>query len=357
MDEEKFQRVRAEYKRHTFRKILFILSCIIFMVIAIGVAVTIGGYDISFTRVYEVILDHIKGVEYVKYSKEWYDDYIVWDVRLPRLIFAILAGMGLAVSGATMQSIMRNPLAEPYTTGVSSGAYLGVSIAMVLGFTVIGGSFGLTSNAFLFALIPVVILVLFASKIGDSVATVILVGTALSYLFNAFSMLILVSTDAETMASVYKWQVGTIGSLAWNEVGIIAIVTIVGSMAIMFLSKKLNLLSMGDENAKSLGLNVKRMRIVCMIIMALMVSFIVSFSGIIGFIGLISPHIIRMIIGADNRFVIPAASAFGAAFLLFADTIARYLSSLDSIPVGVVCSFIGAPIFLYILIRNKRGIW
>lgn len=357
MDEEKFERVRSEYKRHTFRKFAFIFSCLIFMFIAVGVAVTIGGYDISVGRVYEVIFEHIKGTEYVKYSREWYDDYIVWDVRLPRLIFAILAGMGLAVSGATMQSIMKNPLAEPYTTGVSSGAYLGVSIAMVLGFMVIGGTFGLTSNAFVFALVPVVILIIVSSRVGDSVATVILVGTALSYLFNAFSMLILVSTDAETMASVYKWQVGTIGSLSWGEVGVIAAVTVSGSIAIMFLSKKLNLLSMGDENAKSLGLNVKRMRIVCMIIMALLVSFIVSFSGIIGFIGLICPHMIRMIIGSDNRFVIPAASAFGASFLLFADTLSRYLSSIDSIPVGVICSFIGAPIFLLILIRNRRGIW
>lgn len=357
MDVEKFERMKAEYKRHTARKVTFILLCIVFMIVAIGIAVTIGGYDISIGRVYEVIFDHIKGIEYEKYSHEWYDDYIVWDVRLPRLIFAILAGMGLAVSGVTMQSLMKNPLAEPYTTGVSSGAYLGVAIFMAIGISLLTGEFALTSNAFIFALIPVAVLILFSSRMGESVASIILIGTALSYLFNAFSMLILVSSDADTMSNVYKWQVGTIGAMNWDQVGVAAIIIILGSAVIMLLSKKLNLMAMGDQNAKSLGLNVKRMRILCMIIMALIVAFIVSYCGILGFIGLICPHIVRMIIGADNRFVIPAASAFGAAFLLFCDTVSRYLSSLDAIPVGVVCSFIGAPLFLAILIHNRRGIW
>jgi iron complex transport system permease protein len=357
MDRDGFESMKAEYKRHAARKALFILACVLFMAVAMAVSVTIGGYDISFVGVYETIFNHITGNLPEYHSLEWYSDNVVWNVRLPRVLFAIVAGTGLAVAGVAMQSLMKNPLAEPYTTGVSSGAYLGVSVAMAMGLTLGSGAFGISVNAFVFALIPVALMILFSSRLGDSVATIILIGTALSYMFNAVSMFILVSSDAETIASVYKWQVGTITALGWNELTLVAAITVACSLTIAALSKKLNIMAMGENNAKSLGLNVRRLRVVCLTVMALMVAFIISYSGIIGFVGLICPHMIRLVIGSDNRFVIPAAAAFGSAFLLFADTVAKYLSSLDSIPVGVVCSFVGAPLFLAILIHNKRGIW
>ena len=352
-----FETLKKEYRRHIFFKILFILVCVVFVIIAGAVSVTIGGYEISWTDVYKVIFNHIMGVEYDPFSKESMDDYIIWEKRMPRVVFAVVAGIGLAVSGVAMQSIMKNPLAEPYTTGVASGAHLGVAIAMGMGITLIMEPFGLIGNAFLFALIPVTIVIVFASRMGDSVASIILVGTALTYLFNAFSTFILVHLDSETLMNVYKWQVGTIRSLTWKETTIVMVVVITGAILIHLLSNKLNMMAMGDNNAKSLGVNVQRLRIITMVVMAVVVSVIISYAGIIGFVGLICPHLIRMIIGSDNRFVIPAASAFGAVFLLSADMIARYLSSMDDIPVGVICSFIGAPIFLIILIRNRRGIW
>ena len=352
-----FETFKKEYRRRTFHKYLFILLCLVFVVIMGAVSITIGAYDIDVWRVYETIFEHIAGVTHPPDSKEALDDVIVWYNRLPRVLLAVLAGVGLAISGVAMQSLMKNPLAEPYTTGVSSGAYLGVAISMALGLSMFSGSFEIPGNAFLFALIPVTLIVISSSRIGDSVATVILMGTALSYLFNAVSTLILVSTDAETLSNVYKWQVGTIVSLSWEELRYVAAITLGGSFLILLLSKKLNVLAMGDNNAKSLGLNVNRLRMIILVVMAVIVAFIVSYTGIIGFIGLICPHIIRLVIGSDNRFVIPAACAFGGAFLLFADTLAKYMSSLDTIPVGAVCSLIGAPIFLIILIHNRRGIW
>ena len=352
-----FETLKKEYKRRTLFKLLFIALCISFVVITGAISITIGGYDISPIRVYEVIYDHITGKQLEQFSKEWYDDFIVWDNRLPRVLFAILAGFGLAISGVAMQSIMKNPLAEPYTTGVASGAHLGVSIAMGMGILIIAEPFGMIGNAFLFSLIPVALIIIFSSRLGDSVASIILVGTALTYLFNAFSTYILVHLDSESLSNVYRWQVGTVSAISWDNLTLVAVAVISGSILIHLLSNRLNMMAMGDNNAKSLGVNVRRLRIIIMVIMAIIVSIIISFAGILGFVGLICPHIIRMIIGSDNRFVIPAASAFGAAFLLFADTVAKYLSSLDDIPVGVVCSFIGAPIFLIILIRNRRGIW
>lgn len=356
MDADKLESFKTEYKQHTLRKSIFILCCAILAFLAAAVSITIGGYDISVIRVYEVIWDHITGVELVQYSVEWYDDYIVWETRLPRVLFALVAGVGLAVSGVAMQSIMKNPLAEPYTTGVSSGAYFGVAVSVVLGISIMSSTDS-ALNALIFALIPVAIMIMLSSRSMDSVATIILVGTALSYMFNAFSTLILVSTDSDTLANVYKWQVGSFSNITWDELTTVIVVVLVGSIIIGLLSNRLNIMSMGDENAISLGLNVKQIRILCLVVMAVIVSFIVAFSGIIGFVGLVCPHIVRMIIGSDNRFVIPAAAAFGAAFLLIADTIAKWLSSMDAVPVGVVASLIGAPLFLYILIRDRRGIW
>lgn len=347
---------KAEYRQHTARKAAFIVLCIALAFLGIAVSIIVGGYDISISRVYEVIWDHLTGVEFEPYSREWYDDDIIWNTRMPRIIFAIMAGIGLAVSGVTMQSIMKNPLAEPYTTGVSSGAYFGVALSIALGFSVVSSTDS-ALNALIFALIPVSIMILLSTKSNGSVATIILVGTALTYMFNAFSTLILVSTDADTLANVYKWQVGSFVEMDWAETTLVSIVVLIGSACILLLSKKLNVMSMGEENAISLGLNIKRLRIVCLVVMAVMVSFIVAFSGIVGFVGLICPHIIRLVIGSDNRFVIPAAAAFGAAFLLFADTIAKGMSSLDTVPVGVIASLIGAPMFLIILIRNRKAIW
>lgn len=357
MNEDKFRDFKTEYKRHTVRKITFITACFIFMFIVMGFSVTIGAYEIDMLRVYEVIWDHITGKEIELYSKEWYDDFIVWDNRLPCILFAMIAGFGLAISGVAMQSLMKNPLAEPYTTGISSGAYLGVALTMALGIALIPGDDETMWNAFLFALIPVALILLFSSRLGDSVATIILIGTALTYMFNAFSTLILVSTDADTLFNVYRWQVGTISRLNWLQLGEVFAIVMVGSIIIAVLSKKLNIISMGDNNAKSLGVNVRNIRIICMLVMALIVATIVSYAGIIGFIGLICPHIVRLIIGSDNRFVIPAATAFGAAFLLMSNMIAKLISDIGDVPVGVVCSFIGAPIFLIILIRNRKGIW
>lgn len=350
-----FESFLKGYRQSLVLKLGFIAVCIVLMVAMAAVSITIGGYDISATEVYETIFRHLSGSHPDLYSKEWYDNEIVWNTRLPRVLFGILAGAALAVSGVAMQSVMRNPLAEPYTTGVSSGAYLGMAVSIGLGITIAGT--GDIITALIFALIPVSMIVLMSPRLNGSVATLILIGTALTYMFNAFSTLILVSVDAETLADVYRWQIGSLGDITWNNMPAIACTVIVGTAAIWLLTNKLNLMALGDENAKSLGVNVRRLRILCLVIMAGMVAVVVVYSGIIGFIGLICPHIVRIVLGADNRFILPASAAFGAAFLLTADTIAKYLSAMDSIPVGAIASLIGAPIFLFILMRNKRQVW
>ena len=316
----------------------------------------VGTYPISFNDVITVLSDKIHGITYDVRTEEGTIQEIVFNTRLPRITFAIIAGIGLAICGVTMQSVMKNPLAEPYTTGVSSGAYLGVAIFMALEISIFNDG-GLVTNAILFALIPVMIILLLSPKMNGSVATLILIGTAISYMFGAMSTLILVSSESETVADIYRWQVGSFAINGWTPVYISGTIVAIGSIIIYYLSKKLNIIMMGDDTAKSLGINAKRLRLECLLITAVVVAVIVAYCGILGFVGLICPHIIRLVLGSDNRFVIPAACAFGAAFLVVADTISRYVVHLDIIPVGAVASLIGAPIFMIILIRNKRGIW
>lgn len=346
-----------EYRGYVFKKILFIVLCIIAIIIAAGVGCTIGGRDIAFLDVYRIILDHIGGQTYEVASPEWWDDYIVWEIRLPRIVLAIVAGCGLAIGGIAMQSMLSNPLADPYTTGISSGVLFGAISAMVVGFTYssILGQYGIVANAFLFGLAPAGAIILLSRYVDASPATMILAGIAMSYIFNSVNTLIMITSEAETLQSVYLWQIGNLGRLSWADLPVMFTVTAIGSAFVLLTTRQLNLLMLGEKSAISLGLDASTYRIVCLAVLSITTAGIISFTGIIGFVGLVSPHIVRMIIGADNRYVTPAAMAFGSALLLTADIIGRTIVQPSELPVGVILSFIGAPIFLYIIMRQKKG--
>lgn len=358
MGQSDVESFKSSYHRHAIRCLSFGAICLISAILLIGLSIYFGGSDIPLDRIYSILIDHITGVEPADRDSRL-DDFIVWEKRLPRAVFAIIAGAGLAVSGAIMQSIMKNPLAEPYTTGISSGACFGVAIAMGLGFSVASGPYdiSLALNAVIFSIIPSIILLILNQRIGSSPATLILAGTAISYIFSGFTTFIMMSLDDEGLAEVYRWQVGSLSDLGWGDLPLMAVSNIIGAVIALLISRKLNILSLGDESAKSLGLNPDNLRTVCLLIISFMVATIVSYCGIIGFVGLISAHIVRTIIGSDNRFVIPAAAGFGGLFLLASDIIARWLSPIDAIPVGVVLAFIGSPIFLTLIIRRNRSLW
>ena len=350
--------LRREYRKSILIKISFIIFCIILSIIAMGSSVVVGGKTVDFVQVYTALFDHIRGVTYEQYSYEWYRDVSVWDIRVPRSLYAVIAGAGLAIAGAAMQSMMKNPLADAYTTGVSSGACFGVAVCSAFGIATLGSSNPITAiNAFVFALIPTLFIIFMAPRENMSPATLILAGQAVSYLFNSLTTVLLSMLDEFSLASVYEWQIGTFRYVTWDNIMIPFVVTIFGSTILIMLSKKLNVMALGDNQATALGLNIETMRIVLLFIVSLVVATIVAYTGIIGFVGLVAPHIVRMILGGDNRFVIPASAAFGAAFLLTCDMIARLLSPLDAIPVGIIISFIGAPLFLYFIIRERRSMW
>lgn len=351
----------SEYRRYTKRKVVFVSVCLLLAFLFLGLSISVGARDIGFLEVYRILFDHICGVQYEPGSSEAVSDYIVWNVRLPRTLFALVAGAGLAVSGAIMQNVMNNPLADPYTTGISSGACFGVAVAVILGVSVSVTSqlsnMGVIFNAFIFALFPMLLIMAVGSRRASSPATLILAGTAISYIFNALTTVLMMTTNSETLAEVYRWQVGSISEITWSSLPLMASVNIAGMFIAMVLANKLNVLALGDESAKSLGLNVNNMRLVCMMVVSFMVASVISYAGIISFVGLISAHIVRYVVHSDNKFVIPASAAFGALLMIGADIAARYLSPTDSIPIGVMLSFIGAPIFLALVIKQKRSMW
>jgi iron complex transport system permease protein len=233
-----------------------------------------------------------------------------------------------------------------------------LAISIVFGLSInYGDSMAIIMLSFLFALLPMVAIVFFAPKTRSSPSTLILAGVALSYLFNSLNTFILVAVDSETLSTIYVWQTGTLGSASWEVLPAVLLFITAGSIVVMYLSKQLNLLALGDASATSLGVDPDNLRIICLVAIAFIVGAVVGCAGVIGFVGLVTPHIVRMLIGSDNRFVIPAASCLAMLLMLLADMGCRAISEYDNIPIGAALSLIGAPIFLYLIISKNSYVW
>ena len=353
--EAQSRRMEHDYHRYVSKKILFILLCIAGMVVTMGVAVMFGSSGISVMDVYKDIWYHFFNTEKLDTITDW----VVFTMRLPRILTGLVTGASLAICGAAMQSMLKNPLADPYTTGISSGASFGFSISIVLGFTVggIGGTMGTILTAFVFALIPAAVIIVVSSLKKTSASMMILSGIAVMYLFNACTTLIQLTASDATLSALFRYTTGDLSDSTWTSFYTIALFTLVGGAIIWACSKKLNILITGDNVATALGLNAHRLRIVLLIIISLMAASVVCFCGIIGFVGIVAPHLVRLFLGSDNRYLIPAAAAFGALFMMITDLISRVIIAPTFLPVGVICAFIGAPIFLWLLIKQRKSTW
>jgi len=348
------RKVKEEYKKFIGRKVFFISFFILLTILLCGISISLGPLKFSVLEVYATILD--------KFFPNFFDvpelaPIVVWNIRITRVIIGVLAGVGLAIAGAEMQGTLRNPLASPFTLGISAGAGLGAALAIIAGVGFIGGGFLLVANAFLFSLIPSFVIVGLARFKRATPETMILAGIAMTYIFSAVSSLLHYFSEAEELKDVIVWLMGSLGRATWGNLSIISLVLVVCIPLLMWKSWDLNVMGAGDETAKSLGINVERTRIFIMMVASLLTATIVCFTGIIGFIGLVAPHITRICIGGDNRFVIPASGAFGAAFLVGADIIAREVVAPVIIPVGIITSCVGGPLFLYLIIKRKREYW
>ena len=287
---------------------------------------------------------------------------VVWNMRLPRIAASIVAGLSLAVAGAVMQCVLRNPLASPFTIGISQGAAFGAAFAIiVLGAgelhrtgqgVVITNPYLIPFFAFFGALIGVVVILLLARLKGLSPEAMILAGVAMASLFSAATMLMQYFAEDVKVAAVVFWTFGDIGRANWNEIRIMFLAVIPALIYFIYRRWDYNALISGDETAISLGIDPERVRLESMLLASFITAICVSFLGIIGFIGLVSPHIVRLVVGGDHRFLILLSAILGSLLLLTADTVGRTIIAPIVIPVGIVTSFMGAPIFIYLLVRG-----
>lgn len=281
---------------------------------------------------------------------------IVWELRLPRILMAIIAGAGLSVCGATMQGITRNPLVSPYTVGISGAAAFGASLAIMFGpISGMNKEMLTVLSAFVSALSCALLVYSVSSSRGMKPVTLVLMGTALSYLFSAFTSTLQYLANENQLEAIVRWTFGNMSGATWNQDGIMGAILLVTFFVFMRYSWQLNAMaSGGDEVSRGLGINASRVRAVVGLNAVVLTAGIISFTGVIGFVGIVGPHMARMIVGGDHRFLIPFSGLFGAVLLLLADTIGRTLLAPIIIPVGIVVAYIGVPLFVHLIISSKK---
>ena len=335
-----------------------ILILLATLVLSLLWAVTIGSVDLAMGDVYRVILYKIFGIgDPEVYGKGSLSD-IVWFVRLPRLVLAIGIGIALSVSGSVMQAIVKNPLADPYVLGVSSGASLGATLAILLGVGSFLGSgyVGLVAfaGAFLVSLAVVAL-----ANVGGRANSVklILSGTALSAICGAVSNFVLyvINSSSGALEAVIRWTLGSLAAAKWETNILMLLVAVAGTLFFWTQHRTLNLMLLGDESAITLGTDLHRWRIVYLLIASLMIGFAVYTAGIIGFVGLIVPHAVRILFGTDHKKLIPISALLGALFLLWADVLCRVLLPSKELPIGILTAMVGAPVFIYLMARKRYG--
>ena len=283
----------------------------------------------------------------------------IWIVRFPRIVMGLAVGAALAVAGAVMQAIFGNPLAEPGVVGVSSGAALGAASAIVfggsLGLTAALGSWGVAVFAFAGGLLATLV-VYFVSRANGrtEVVTLLLTGIAINAFAGAGLAFMLFMGDTATREQITFWQLGSLNGSLWREVAIVAPITVLGTVAAVVLGRRYDLLALGERNARHLGVNVEALRIGSIVLVALLTGVAVAFCGIIAFVGLVVPHVIRMAIGPSHRPLLVASAVGGAALLTFADLVARTIVPGADLPIGMLTSLIGGPFFFYLLYRQRK---
>ena len=293
------------------------------------------------------------GVVRIPWGELW-QSQVFLQLRLPRILLSVLAGAALSLCGAAYQSVFRNPLTDPYVLGISSGASLGATIAILCGLQAYLWGIGLCALAT--ALVTVWAIYRIAS-IGNRMhtTTLLLTGVCLTFLITAVISFLMV-LHQDQMDTIIFWTMGSFASASWLDVAIVAPVTLAGIAVVLWHAKDLNLLLAGSETAQSLGVEVERVKRRLLLVTTLMVAFVVSSCGVIGFVGLVVPHCVRLVVGYDNRKVVPYAIFCGAIFLLLCDTAARSLLQPNELPVGSLTALVGAPLFIYLLYKNKRGL-
>ncbi len=335
-----------------------VLACLALSTLAaVMVAVALGAVYVPLATSIRIIISRLPLLGRLV-ERAWTptQETIILSVRLPRVMLALLVGMGLALAGAVFQALFRNPMADPSIIGSSQGAALGATIAFFFGIDAgLGGLSAIPLFAFAGSLLAVLAVYAIARTGGRaSVSSLLLVGIAISsFLASIVSLLMVVSEDR--MHNIFFWLMGGLGTGNWDMVLAVSPFIAVGAATAVFMARDLNLLMLGEERAAQLGLETERFKWGMIVVASLVVGAAVSVSGIIGFVGLMTPHIVRLLTGPDHRFLIPGSIMGGGLFLVLADTLARTVIAPNELPVGIVTAFFGAPFFIYLLKRSRQG--
>ena len=343
-------------KKNSYYSITFIImACILF--ISIILSSTLGVANITFSNSMQILMGKIPFINKLINVDNISETHklIIINIRLPRIILSALIGAGLSVVGCVFQAIFKNPMADPYVLGISSGSALGASISIVMGISSMAfGIAGTTFFAFIGAIFTTV-LVYFIAKTGTKLPTntLLLAGVSVSFLFSSINSLIMIF-NRDRVEQIVFWTMGSLASATWKQVISLFLFVIIGFILIIIYSRDLNLMLMGDETACNLGIEVNFVKKFLLIVSSIIIASCVSVSGVIGFVGLIVPHITRMIVGPNHKVLLPFSTLGGAIFMIICDTLSRILAPPAEIPVGAITALFGAPYFIYLLIKNKK---
>ncbi|TCR62459.1 iron ABC transporter permease [Bosea sp. BK604] len=339
----------ADYRQRNARRVKLIVLGLAALVFAVALDVSIGPGNLALSDVLRALADP-SGVE-PRLS------VIVWDLRLPIALMALTVGAMLGLSGAGMQTILSNPLADPFTLGVSAAATVGASVAIVFGWSIIPGAgvFIVTANAFVFALSASLVLFFMTKLRGVSAETMILVGIALLFTCNAITALLQYRSNEVQLTQIVFWTLGSLARATWGKVEIAAVLIAVALPFFLMRGWALTALRLGDERAESLGVRVDRLRLEILVATSLLAAVSVSFVGGIGFIGLVGPHIARLLVGEDQRFFLPVATIASATLLSLASSVSKAINPGVIYPIGIITALIGVPFFISLVmsIRSK----
>ena len=332
------------------KKLWFFIGAVVTIIVGSVAAICVGVISIPVDAVFEIVKAKLGGRDV---PAEWQTYYItVWNLRIPRVLLSLLAGGTLSLCGAAFQTIFRNPICDPYILGISSGASLGAAIAIITGMDVY--FFGLTGMALVTAILTLVLILSIAS-IGKrkSVETILLSGVAVNFLVSAGITLLMV-LHQENLDEIIFWTMGSFASSTWQEIIGLFSVFVIGFCFLFFYSKELNIIQLGNETAQTTGVNTRKITLSVLIVSSILVATAVSCCGVIGFIGLMIPHIVRLLFGNETRTVFTFSILFGAIFCLLADTFARTMAAPAELPVGSITAIVGAPYFIFLLLTQRR---
>ncbi|MGN9165066.1 FecCD family ABC transporter permease [Tissierellaceae bacterium HCP3S3_D8] len=346
-------------KNRTTKHEIIIALLFISLIFSIGLFSTIGTANVNVLDTFKIITSKLPIIGRRIDMSNIPDSYraIIWNIRLPRVLLGILVGATLSIAGAAFQGMFKNPMADPYVIGISSGAALGAAIAIILKINIDFLNISAISIFSFLGALSSVIVVYNMAKIKNkvSVTTLLLAGVAVGQFLTAVMSFLMVIYDKD-MTKIIYWTMGSLAGKGWEPIIKISLPLIIAITVINFFARDLNILLMGEESAQSLGVDVDKTKIYILVLCTFITSIVVSVSGIIGFVGLIIPHIIRLLLGPDHRILLPASALLGGIFMIFADTIARTLISPVEIPVGIITALFGGPFFIYLLKSKKKNI-